>query len=235
MKVALVNNSGNVGKSFLSRELFYPNMKDGVIIEVETHNSSSSNFNVKTEKIKGNDFKKLFPLMYKYDEFVVDVGASQIIPFLNELSKNSEIFEDIDFIIIPTTNDDKIQEDTIKTIMLLENLGLGKKVRVILNKADHIEEFDNFFSMVKENTEVSIYSELRILQYDILNNLDSSKKCAFELANDDTDFKALSREAFKSGDDEEGTTLAELDYLKTFSKGIKNNMDSVYALLISTK
>lgn len=235
MKVAVINNSGNVGKSFISRELFYPNMENGIIIEVETHNSSSEKFNVETKKIKGDEFDKLFPLMYKYDEFVVDIGASQVIPFLNELSKSSDVFDDLDYIILPVTNNGKIQEDTIKTMMLLQNLNLQDKVSVILNRADNLEQFDVFFELAEHNTNINVNKNLRIFEYDVINNLEKTEKCAWELASDDTDFKKLAQKAFRSGDDEEGTTLAELDYIKKFSTGIKKNMDTVYALLLATK
>jgi len=235
MKVVVINNSGNVGKSFLSRELFYPHMKNGMIIEVETHNSSSEKFNVETIKIKGSEFDKLFPLMYKYDDFVVDVGASQVIPFLNELSKSPNVLDDLDYIILPVTNNGKVQEDTVKTIMLLENLNLQDKVNVILNRADNLEQFDVFFELVEHNTNININKNLRIFEYDVINKLEKTEKCAWELANDDTDFKKLAQEAFKNSNDEEGTTLAELDYIKKFSVGINKNMDTVYALLLATK
>jgi len=235
MKIAIINNSGNVGKSFLSRELFYPNMENGIIIEVETHNSSSQNFNVNTAKIDGNEFDRLFSLMYKHDEYIVDVGASQVIPFINELSKSKNTFEDLDFIIVPVTNSDKIQRDTLKTLILFENLGFSSKVRVILNKADNLKQFKGFIEFVKSKTNIEIDTNLRILNYDVLNKLDEAQKCAYELVRDNTDFKALAIKAFKSGDDEEGTTLAELDYMKKFSVGIKKNMDKVYALLLATR
>jgi len=112
MKIAMINDSGNVGKSLLSRELFYQNMKNGIIIEVETSNSSSAKFasngKINLEKIYGDEFDKLFSLMYQYDEFVVDVGKSQLERFLKELSKSSEILNEFDFIVVPVTSDNRL-------------------------------------------------------------------------------------------------------------------------------
>jgi len=235
MKVAIINDSGNVGKSLLSRELFYPKMENGIIIEVETSNSSSKKFakNMNIKKIYGDEFDTLFTLMYQYDNFVLDIGKSQIERFLKELKKSDEILDDIDLIIIPVTSDDKIQEDTLKLLEILDNMGVKDKVRVILNRADNLREFNEFINEAKE-INYKIDTNLRILNYDVFKKLGRASKNAFELANDDRDLKAMSQKAFRSGNEEDGTILAELDYMKKFSKGITKNMDKIYALLLAT-
>ena len=238
MKIAMINDSGNVGKSLLSRELFYQNMKNGIIIEVETSNSSSAKFasngKINLEKIYGDEFDKLFSLMYQYDEFVVDVGKSQLERFLKELSKSSEILNEFDFIVVPVTSDNKILEDTLKLLEVLDSLNVKEKVRVILNRADSLREFDEFISEAKE-IGYEIDTNLRILNYDVLKKLGQASKNAFELAADTRDLKAMSQKAFRDGNKEDGTILAELDFMKKFSQGIVKNMDRVYALLLSSK
>ena len=102
-KIMIINNSGNVGKSFLSRELFFPHLVDGAkIIEIETNNSSSSKYNIETIKIDGDDFETLNRQVLMSDDYVIDLGASQIEKMLIQLDANRNIFEDIDMIIVPT-------------------------------------------------------------------------------------------------------------------------------------
>jgi len=228
----MLHNTGNVGKSFLGRELFYPRMKEnGIYINVESHNSGTKKFNkVKTETIGGDEFDKLFPLMYQYDEFVIDVGVSQVIPFLTELTKSKDIFDDLDAIIVPTTYHDKIDDDTIKTLELLDELGFKNKVRVILNQADSLKKFDHFFMRASE-IGYEIDKNLRVLEYSVINKMSQNGMTAFELADDKLNYKEMARESFKNGNAIEGKEQAELDYMKKFSIGIQKNMDDVYAIL----
>ena len=124
MKILIANNSGNVGKSFIAREVFYKNIKsdDKIIIEVESRNSSSQKFkNVNSVKVDGNDLENVFNLMYEHDEYIIDIGASQIIPLFTELDKSTGVDEDdIDMIIVPVTADDKIHDDSITTLKALK-------------------------------------------------------------------------------------------------------------------
>jgi len=235
-KVAILHNTGNVGKSFLGRELFYSRIKEkGIYINVESHNSGTKKFEkVKTETIEGNEFDKLFPLMYQYDEFVIDVGVSQIIPFLTELTKAKDIFDGLDAIIVPTTYHDKINDDTIKTLELLDELGFKNKVRVILNQADNLKKFDHFFTRANEIGYV-IDKNLRVLEYSVIDKMSQNGMTAFELANDIIDYKKLAQDSFKKNDLKAGKEQAELDYMKKFSIGIQKNMDDVYAILSPVK
>lgn len=235
-KVALIHNTGNVGKSFLGRELFYSRIQEnGIYINVESHNSSSAKFEkVKTETIDGDDFEALFPLMYRYDEYVIDVGVSQVIPFLRGISKAKDIFDDLDAIIVPTTYHNKIDDDTIKTLELLDELGFKEKVRVILNSADELKKFNHFFKKAEE-IGYQINKELRVLNYDVVNAMGEDGMTAFELASDENDYKMMAKEAYKNGNVVEGKELAELDYMKKFSIGIQKNMDTVYDILVSEK
>ena len=234
-KVALIHNTGNVGKSFLGRELFYPRIREnGIYVNVESHNSSSVKFKkVRTETIDGDDFEALFPLMYQYDEYVIDVGVSQVIPFLRGISKAKDIFDDLDAIIVPTTYHNKIDDDTIKTLELLDELGFKDKVRVILNSADELKKFNHFFKKA-EKIGYQINKELRVLNYYVVNTMGQDGMTAFELVADENDYKIMSKESFKNGDIDAGKELAELDYMKKFSIGIQKNMDKVYALLLAS-
>ena len=55
MKICVLNSSGNVGKSTITREVFYPRMKDCEVVEIESINSSNSSFNMKTVKFEGSE------------------------------------------------------------------------------------------------------------------------------------------------------------------------------------
>lgn len=238
MKILVVNNSGNVGKSFLSRELFY-NMFDNeskVIIEVETHNSSSSKYEaINSIKFDGDDLTSVFDSMLSYEDYVVDVGASQIIPFFKELEKSGGVDEeDIDLVIVPVTGDDKIQDDSLKTLKVLENMKFKEKTRVVFNRVDNKSEVEDFIENAK-NIGYELNTDLMILNYDAINKISKLNITINYLANSSKDYKGLAKQAAKESNLKDKAGYAEMYTLQKYSKGIENNLSKVYNLLLATK
>jgi MinD superfamily P-loop ATPase len=46
MKICILNGSGKIGKSSIAREVFYTNMEDCILYEIESNNSGSDKFNL---------------------------------------------------------------------------------------------------------------------------------------------------------------------------------------------
>jgi hypothetical protein len=237
-KILITNNSGNVGKSFISRELFYSNFKSNskVIIEIESNNSSSESYkNVNTKKMEGKDLSTLFDNIFEHDEFVIDVGASQIIPFFTELQKSGGIDEDdIDLIIVPVTSDSKIQNDSIKTLSILNNLDLNKKVKVIFNRVDNISDIQTFIKKAKE-IGYQVDPNLRILNYDAINKISELYLTVTELSQSKKDYKTLAKKAVLDKNLEEKEKYAKLYTLKKYADGIVKNLNVVYDLITNPK
>ena len=162
MKVMILNNSGNVGKSFLARELFYFNMQnvcdDVALIEIETHNSASSKFNIDTIKISGRELNTLYKQLLINDCAVVDVGASNIIALFEELAKNdvNNIIDEIDYFVVPVTNKSKIQDDTLKILLALIELGVPReKIKVVFNAVDDIKQMNAFIQKASKIVDIN--------------------------------------------------------------------------------
>jgi len=236
MKVMIVNNSGNMGKSFLSRELFYENFDEPkAIIEIENGNGSSEKYpNINSIKNDGKDLSAVFDKMIEYDNYVLDVGSRRIEQFFEEIEKNNGIDEDdIDLVIVPVTSDDKAWEDTEKTLMLLDSLGLKDKTRIVFNRVDDMRTVSD---MVKIAEDLGFYvnENLQILQYDAVREISKMKITAADLASRTKDYKELAREAAKSGDKVGREKNINLYTHQKYAKGITKNMNKVYALLLAT-
>lgn len=238
MKILIANNSGNVGKSFIAREVFYKNIKsdDKIIIEVESRNSSSQKFkNVNSVKVDGNDLENVFNLMYEHDEYIIDIGASQIIPFFTELDKSDGVDEDdIDMIIVPVTADDKIHDDSITTLKALKKMNLQDITKIVFNRVDNLKNIQDFINEA-ESLNYKINKELRILNYDAIKDINKTNMTSFQLANSTKDYKALAKEAAKNKDMEAKENYVKLYTAQKYAKGIVENVDRVYALLMATK
>lgn len=147
MKIAIVNNSGNVGKSTLCQYMFVPNMPNAEVIRVESINNDGDS---EGEKLKAHAFVKIFDKIMGGDEILVDVGSSNIEVFMEKMThefEGSHMF--IDYFLIPLTPDEKQQIDTINMIVSLIDLGVDSdKIKIIFNKTDKKKTLEEQFSIL---------------------------------------------------------------------------------------
>ena len=211
MKILIIHNSGNVGKSLITREVFYQNF-DGdnkMVLEIESRNASSSNFNMHVVRI---DFEKPTALQdltqygIIYDDYILDVGSSEIKEFLNAIEKSREILDEFDIIIVPTIKDQKIIPDTKKTMMIVRLLGYEEKLQVLFNRITNPstieEDFESLFVWAKKE-KFNLNSNLYLADYtESTNDLIKQKLLSSEIIKDTTDYRALAIKYHQDGDAE---------------------------------
>ena len=233
MKVMLVNNSGNAGKSFFSREFFYPNMNNPLIVEVESNNSSSTDFDLNLEKINAKKLDKLNQFLLMNDDVIVDVGSSQIESFLENLKSYDDLLEEIDLIVVPVPQNIKIYKDSATVLDLLNEADLGIPIKIFLNQCDDIEEFD-FFIAEAEARGHKIDENLIFEKFNVVKTLDEDMLLSTPISKSEKDFKSLAKEAYKSGDKEKGDDLADKHLIKGQCKAMRQYLDKRYAYLVSS-
>jgi hypothetical protein len=233
MKVLVLNSSGNVGKSFITRELLFTkcNQNSGKIVEVETYNNSSKKFfnNDEIVSIGGENIDILFQLLLEEENLIVDVGASNIIQFFNTLLKNDAemILEEIDYFVIPVTPDDKVKSDTYKVAYALKDLGVADKAVILFNKADYQSQFDNLIIKLKEIGVNTDFEKFSIPHFQNLSEIEAMGVLVDTLANSEKDYKALAKEAYKKGDKELGKKYANLALFKGSAKVISQTLQNI--------
>jgi len=84
MKVIVINYSGNVGKSTVTRYLLSPRMNNSKVIAIESINSDGTEDDV----MRGKQFSELLELLAPLDDAVVDVGASNAEDFVYMMGKH---------------------------------------------------------------------------------------------------------------------------------------------------
>ncbi|ENE6639005.1 transcriptional regulator [Salmonella enterica] len=134
MKVAVLNNSGNVGKSTICQNLLMPRMSNAELFKVESINNDLQQ---EGQQINGRKFDELITNVMVSDSAIVDVGSSNIEEFLTQMEEYKGSHEDFNYFIIPIVPDTKQQIDSISTIVTLNGIGIeNDKIKVIFNRAD---------------------------------------------------------------------------------------------------
>ena len=74
MKIAVINFSGNVGKTTVARHLLLPRIEGAELISVESLNAGEG----EGQAMRGRQFGALQEYLQTIDDAVVDIGASNV-------------------------------------------------------------------------------------------------------------------------------------------------------------
>jgi len=184
----ILNSSGNVGKSTIARELFYPRLSGCLIIEVETVNKSTkdfSGFNVYKFEA-GQNFEELYLKLMENENVILDIGASNLGEFWRQMSEFAGVEMLFDYFVIPSIPNDKVMADTYKTISFLRDVGIDdNKIKVIFNQVS--KNVDTDFSVLLK-TDFDFDKELYIKKSTLFTDLGLLKKSIKDIYNPNLDF-----------------------------------------------
>src|SRR5579871_3704278 len=145
MKVVVTNFSGNVGKSMIANQLLAPRLGDATVIAVESINEDEAN----NETVRGTQFRALQRHLAKLPNAVVDVGASNVESFMQQLSEFEGAQEDFDYFVVPCTPMRKQLRDTISTIEALHGAGVEpERIVVVFNMVSHDAPVEDQFGLI---------------------------------------------------------------------------------------
>lgn len=195
VKIAVVNYSGNVGKTVVAGQLLSPRIEDCEYFHIETVNSGSN----EGQTLSGGEFSQLLESIEMADACVIDVGSSNIEAFLSRMRSFKNSHDEIDYFLIPVIPSLKELKDTESVIDYLLEMGIpAKKIKVVYNKIERSynkpESELNFFNdtIVEEFTgskPAIIYSS------EYYPMLQDARKRHIDVINDTRDFNALKKAA----------------------------------------
>ena len=192
MIIAVLNLSGNTCKTTNTQSFLLPRIPDCDVIRIETINNDGLS---EGEKVTGKNQE----LLFLNDNIILDIGSSNISDFMDSVKKDKGSHDAIDYFIIPTVPDEKQITDTISTVGLLTDLGIdSSKIRLIFNKVDEANTNDNEFSKLNRvcrNIGLDINHVPRIEYSKLFELLSKTKQTMQDCLNDETDYKALLKEA----------------------------------------
>lgn len=226
MKIIVINFSGNVGKSIVTQHLLKPRIENSTIIAVESINSDGT----QDEKIKGKAFTEIMDRALEHENIIIDVGASNVEEFLNQMKKSIGSHEDFDFFIVPTINKVKQIDDTDSTICALSDMGIEpNRIRVLFNMIDDDTNIEKAFDQLMNNADMAtINTSAIIYENELFNRLDEAKfKTIAEIVNDDTDYKQLISQT-DEGDTATRRTYSRALGIRRLAIGVQRMLDNTY-------
>jgi MinD-like ATPase involved in chromosome partitioning or flagellar assembly len=233
MKVAVMNFSGNVGKTMVAGQLLKPRIAGARMFSIESINAGADADGVEVEKMRGRKFGDLMNELIPLDAAIVDVGASNVEPFLNLMQQYNGSQEEFDYFVVPVVKEKKVQADTINTIRALQNLGIKKKrILMVFNRVDMEEEvtdeFAPMFGLAKSEQSFTAHEKAVIYANEVFERLKAVGKSVSEITADKTDYRARLREA---KDEDEKAMCVRMVALKRLAITANKNLDDVYATL----
>lgn len=231
MKIAVINFSGNVGKTTVARHLLAPRIGNTEVIAVESINSDGD---TESEAIRGKQFGELLEALSIVDDAVVDIGASNVEDFVNLMKQYRGSHEDFDFYVVPTVSKAKQQRDTISTIDALSELGIpAKKIRLVFNmvELDEVPEriFSGLFEYHESEKNFTLRPQAVIHVNDIYGKLKGSDQKIADILQDPTDLKEMLKSATTA---EEKLRISRLIGVKRLAAGVTDELDTVYKILL---
>lgn len=233
MKVAVINFSGNVGKSTISANLLYPYMGNCPIFSIESLNTDSSADGMEVERINGKKFGNLQEHLLMIDTAIIDVGASNVDDFLKMMSKYEGSHEDFDYFLIPVVKEKKQQADTINTIRSLSAMGISaKKIRIIFNKLEVEdiveEEFSAIFGLHHLEKNFTLIPQAVIYYNEVFEKIKILGKSISAILADTINYRQKLRETDNQVEKEQCVRMIAI---KRLAISAQNNLNNVFALL----
>ena len=242
MKIAILNLTGAVGKTTVAANLLSPRMGHAPVIAVETLNDTAQELaGVEVDKIAGNRFAKLIEKLILLDDAIIDIGASNIEPFLDGMVKHEEAKLEFDCFIVPVCAGTKEQKDTMRTVSILSGLGIpSDKIKLLFNRVrdDVDSEFGPVLSFAGQHGLCVADPRAAIFENELYNLLAMKRMTVAQALADETDYKAEARklpvDVDESGKDRNARRRFEcIDRytMKSMSKSANRNLDQVFEVL----
>jgi len=234
MKIAIINFSGNVGKTTVARHLLAPRM-NATEFAIETINAGAADDIGEVERLMGKEFGSLQEELQQLESAIVDVGASNVEDFMRLMGQFDGSHEEFDYYVVPVASERKQQADTVTTINALAGLGVpAKKIRVVFNKvglddAGNVPRlFGPLFGFHDVDHSFTLRPDAVLFSNEVFERLRPLKKTVAEVVADETDYRAMLREAKDEGGKARAVSMISAQRL---ARSANKNLDDVFRVL----
>lgn len=230
MKVAVLNFSGNVGKTTLATNLLKPRIRNAPVYAIESINADEASNGVDVERMRGRRYGELQERLMSLESAIVDVGASNVEEFLKLMQQYHGSHEEFDYFIVPVVKEKKQMADTVNTIRVLSSIGVPRhKIRIVFNmvEVDDVieEEFAPLFGLAELEKSFTLNSKAVIYANEVFDKLKEIGKSLVEVDADPTDYRAKLRQL---RGDEEKELCIKMVAIKRLAVTATKNLDTAF-------
>ena len=228
MKIAVINFSGNVGKSTVARHLLLPRIAGAELLAVESVNADEGD----GQSLRGRQFGELQEYLQTVDSAVVDIGASNVEDLLERMHLYEDSQHDFDCYVVPTVAALKQQRDTIATLVALAQLGLpAPRVRVVFNMVEPgvgvAEAFKPLLDFVERQPLAAANPACRLGMNEVYGRVRGDETLS-TLAADPIDYKAA---IIRAQDMQDKIALAHKLATRRLARTVLRELDACFAAL----
>ncbi|MBX3620812.1 MAG: hypothetical protein KF891_12635 [Rhizobacter sp.] len=229
MRLAVINFSGNVGKTTVARHLLAPRTPGCQVVAVESINADDG----QSVTIRGRQFAQLQEFLQSVDNVVIDIGASNVEELLKLMRRYRDSQEDFDGFIVPTVPARKQQQDTAATLAELARIGVPPdRLRLVFNQIDDDSPLERTFDTLLAYCTSSAVVQPRpaaVLSFnEVYALVRGTGQSLGELAADRTDYKAAIAQASTQPDK---LALAQRLATQRLARGVIPELDACFAAL----
>lgn len=229
MKLAVINFSGNVGKTTVARHLLAPRIPGCQVVAVESINADDG----QSVTIRGRQFAQLQEFLQSVDNVVIDIGASNVEDLLKLMRRYRDSQQDFDGFIIPTVPARKQQQDTAATLTELARIGVPpERLRLVFNQVDDDSPIDRTFDTLLAycaSTGVVEPRQAACISFnEVYALVRGTGQSLAELAADTTDYKASIAKASVQADK---LALAHRLAIQRLARGVIPELDACFESL----
>lgn len=201
MKIAIINLSGNTGKTTLAKHLFAPQLS-AKRVQIEDVNVGDGEPDLELAASKFKQLAAELNVAGDEENFVIDIGASNAKSMVEHFSQLKTTRADIDFWVIPVVPAAKQKADSINTAATLMKIGVKPdRIVMVLNNVQDTQSVEHDFSAILATRELGInVADQVVLASDVFEMLKGQSESVFDLAGNPPDFKALMKAARAAGD-----------------------------------
>lgn len=231
--IALINLSGNTGKTTLAKHLFGP-LLNARRIAIEDVNTGDGEPDL---QIAAKQFDCLAADLNVADDdenIVIDIGASNAKSMLEKLIKLSTTRKSVDYWVIPIVTANKPQTDSLVTMKKLHEIGIPfDQIVMLLNNVpgENLDSIEHDFSRIFAVRQLGVFvGEGSVLQSEVFELLKGSNETVFDLQQHrptKAEFDAQKKETRASGDMNALRALGVRQVLLDLADDAANNLRSV--------
>ena len=229
MRLAVINFSGNVGKTTVARHLLARRIPGCQVVAVESINADDG----QSVTIRGREFAQLQEFLQSVDNVVIDIGASNVEELLKLMRRYRDSQQDFDGFIVPTVPARKQQQDTAATLAELARIGVPPdRLRLVFNQIDDdspIERsFDTLLAYCASSGVVQPRPAAFISFNEVYALVRGTGQSLAELAADRTDYKAA---IAKAGAQSDKLAMAHRLAIQRLARGVIPELDTCFEAL----